>query len=515
MKMVSLCLRSWMPNFSSLHNRDESSSAGFDRFSLFMWKSRTQVCCACYNNRLCCFYNSLAPSEAPAFLPLNQEVFHSVAIAEKTNTRPGPNHQPVGVWPLRRWPGYQVCSASAAPSQARGPASCVRRPVCWRQHSGHLRPRPAGPPPRGSAHPSGRKNDHITVWFKQAECFRCVLIKQTLHDFTIHHHPTRIIINTLITKSTFESMWVDFWWLLEAEITKHATSAVSCDICTTAINLWSYLYLQTEQFGRTNHSREGFTTAETESGPETFLLLWLSPLKRSLIPALTWNSGPMSTSNPRSAKPVAMTLAPLSWPSWPIFATSRRGFLPSCFLKSAILKKTKGTQETEVWMAWSNKQLVNVEEASLTGCGPRRSPPAPRTHCGTPRSPSWCWLCVPQTRPSWHQWSHLRSIWKEKQKSVQTWSDHEAAAGDVKVKGRQQGGWSLTWRGLPPRPGPAGCPPCSGHTPLWLPGTSSPPRDRESASPTTERPSAVWTAAVKHNIILQLRSHDSTGTFQI
>src|SRR6187549_2376884 len=30
-----------------------------------------------------------------------------------------------------------------------------------------------------------------------------------------------------------------------------------------------------------------------------------------------WNSGPMSTSKPRSAKAVATTLSPRSWPSWP------------------------------------------------------------------------------------------------------------------------------------------------------------------------------------------------------
>lgn len=73
---------------------------------------------------------------------------------------------------------------------------------------------------------------------------------------------------------------------------------------------------------------------------------------------LTWNSGPMSTSNPRSANPVAMTLAPLSWPSWPIFATSRRGFLPSCLLNAAILHiyilKKKKRREKEVRIAWTD-----------------------------------------------------------------------------------------------------------------------------------------------------------------
>ena len=36
------------------------------------------------------------------------------------------------------------------------------------------------------------------------------------------------------------------------------------------------------------------------------------------------NSGPMSTSNPRSARPVAITLAPRSWPSKPGLATRIR-----------------------------------------------------------------------------------------------------------------------------------------------------------------------------------------------
>lgn len=75
MKMVSLCLRSWMllHQFSAQQRREQLSWT--DRFSLFMWKSRTQVCCECYNNRLCCFYNSLDPTEAPAFLPWIQGVF--------------------------------------------------------------------------------------------------------------------------------------------------------------------------------------------------------------------------------------------------------------------------------------------------------------------------------------------------------------------------------------------------------------------------------------------------------
>jgi hypothetical protein len=38
-----------------------------------------------------------------------------------------------------------------------------------------------------------------------------------------------------------------------------------------------------------------------------------------------WNSGAMSTSKPRSANAVAITLAPRSWPSWPSLAIRMRG----------------------------------------------------------------------------------------------------------------------------------------------------------------------------------------------
>ena len=49
---------------------------------------------------------------------------------------------------------------------------------------------------------------------------------------------------------------------------------------------------------------------------------------------LTVKRGPMSTSNPRSVNPVAMTLYPLSCPSSPTFATRIRGRLPSFSSKS-------------------------------------------------------------------------------------------------------------------------------------------------------------------------------------
>ena len=43
--------------------------------------------------------------------------------------------------------------------------------------------------------------------------------------------------------------------------------------------------------------------------------------------------GPISTSKPRSANAVAITLAPRSWPSWPSLATSMRGRRPSPWAK--------------------------------------------------------------------------------------------------------------------------------------------------------------------------------------
>ena len=43
----------------------------------------------------------------------------------------------------------------------------------------------------------------------------------------------------------------------------------------------------------------------------------LDGLARDL--AGVWNSGPTSTSKPRSANAVAITFWPRSWPSWPIF----------------------------------------------------------------------------------------------------------------------------------------------------------------------------------------------------
>ena len=46
-----------------------------------------------------------------------------------------------------------------------------------------------------------------------------------------------------------------------------------------------------------------------------------------------WKSGPRSTSNPKSAKAVAITFAPRSWPSCPIFATRMRGRRPFGFGK--------------------------------------------------------------------------------------------------------------------------------------------------------------------------------------
>jgi hypothetical protein len=50
-----------------------------------------------------------------------------------------------------------------------------------------------------------------------------------------------------------------------------------------------------------------------------------------------WNSGPMSTSKPRSANAVATTLAPRSWPSWPSLAIITRGRRPCSAAKCGDL----------------------------------------------------------------------------------------------------------------------------------------------------------------------------------
>src|SRR6516165_4222679 len=55
------------------------------------------------------------------------------------------------------------------------------------------------------------------------------------------------------------------------------------------------------------------------------------------------NSGPMSTSKPRSAKAVAITFCPRSWPSWPILATKTRGRRPSLASNSVTSFCTRAT----------------------------------------------------------------------------------------------------------------------------------------------------------------------------
>ena len=52
-----------------------------------------------------------------------------------------------------------------------------------------------------------------------------------------------------------------------------------------------------------------------------------------------WNSGPTSTSKPRSANAVAMTFWPRSWPSWPILATRMRGRRPSASSNSSAIRR--------------------------------------------------------------------------------------------------------------------------------------------------------------------------------
>src|SRR5699024_2812372 len=58
------------------------------------------------------------------------------------------------------------------------------------------------------------------------------------------------------------------------------------------------------------------------------------------VSAGVWNNGPISTSNPKSAKEDATTLEPRSWPSCPIFATIILGRRPSFSKNSSAISIT-------------------------------------------------------------------------------------------------------------------------------------------------------------------------------
>mmetsp|Transcript_13725 Transcript_13725/g.30267 ORF Transcript_13725/g.30267 Transcript_13725/m.30267 type:complete len:278 (-) Transcript_13725:1382-2215(-) len=74
------------------------------------------------------------------------------------------------------------------------------------------------------------------------------------------------------------------------------------------------------------------------------------------------NRLPTSTSKPRSAKPDAITLAPLSCPSCPIFATYMRGLRPCCCSKSSTCCCTLSNS----WAASSDTPLNVSSYAPLT-----------------------------------------------------------------------------------------------------------------------------------------------------
>ncbi len=57
-----------------------------------------------------------------------------------------------------------------------------------------------------------------------------------------------------------------------------------------------------------------------------------------------WNSGPTSTSKPRSAKAVAITFWPRSCPSWPILATRMRGRRPSASSNADTRVRVRSTE---------------------------------------------------------------------------------------------------------------------------------------------------------------------------
>lgn len=219
-------------------------------------------------------------------------------------------------------------------------------------------------------------------------------------------------------------MWVNIW-LVEAVTTKQATSPQTNVLHlhvllkkwpSTVINLLSNLHLHTEQFGRTNKCRQGDLNREEKRNWNrkiNFLLLWLSlaPLKRCLI---QWDTDLEQRSDVHIKSQVSKARGNDFGTSVVTVLTHlchQQTRVPALVpLKICDSKKKK---KKKVRMDW-NKQTAGakwrVGRRVSTCCEPRRSLPALRTRCGTRRSPSWCWLCAHQTRPSWHQWFHLRSI---------------------------------------------------------------------------------------------------------
>mmetsp|Transcript_24522 Transcript_24522/g.52219 ORF Transcript_24522/g.52219 Transcript_24522/m.52219 type:complete len:219 (-) Transcript_24522:984-1640(-) len=79
-----------------------------------------------------------------------------------------------------------------------------------------------------------------------------------------------------------------------------------------------------------------------------------------------WKSGPMSTSNPRSAKPLAMTFAPRSWPSCPIFATRIRGRRPSATSNASTNRSVDWYSSSPLSRCWS--VVPSWNDAAYTPC---------------------------------------------------------------------------------------------------------------------------------------------------
>ncbi len=73
-----------------------------------------------------------------------------------------------------------------------------------------------------------------------------------------------------------------------------------------------------------------------------------------------WNSGPTSTSKPRSAKAVAITFWPRSWPSWPIFATRMRGRRPSSLANASTTALVSSTVDTEPTSSRYTPEIVRI-----------------------------------------------------------------------------------------------------------------------------------------------------------
>src|SRR5215831_13224724 len=86
------------------------------------------------------------------------------------------------------------------------------------------------------------------------------------------------------------------------------------------------------------------------------------------------NSGPISTSKPRSANAEAITFWPRSWPSWPTLATRMRGRRPS-FSRNCTVSLRRRSTDLEIGERGGDNLLAAIV-AILADLGDQNARPA-------------------------------------------------------------------------------------------------------------------------------------------